>query len=137
MQKSNTMRKPELVSPACFGKSVLLIDPDIVNHQLHRIIFEKYKVNLQCSKSLRHGIWLVQENPPDLILTEILFNGHLNLEHIFLLKQEKNVPIIVQTCQFSELYEDNCKIRGADAYFTKPLHWELYLKAIERCLVKG
>jgi len=137
MQKSNTMQKPELVSPACFGKSVLLIDPDEVNQCLHQFYLKKYKINLQCSKSLRHAIWLVQENPPDLILTEIYFNGYLQYEHLFLLRQEKEIPIIVQTCQLPEWYENNCMIRGAEAYFTKPLQWELYLKAIERCLVNA
>lgn len=135
MQKSQTQR-PELVSPACFGKSVLLIDPDEVNHELHRLHLKKYKVKLQCTKSLRHAIWLSQEQPPDIILSEIYFNGFINYEHLFLLRREKEIPIIVQTCQIEQQHMNNCLIRGIEAYFTKPLNWKEYLKCIERCLIK-
>ena len=136
MQKPNTMKTTGQASQVCFGKSVLLIDPDEVNHRLHLIHLKKYKIKLQCTKSLRHALWLVQENPPDLILCEIYFNGYLNYEHLFLLRQEKYMPIIVQSCQPTQWHQENCKIRGAEAYFTKPLHWKKYITEIERCLMK-
>ena len=134
MQKSRTQR-PEHASQACFGKSVLLVDTDEINHQLHRIYLKKYKIKLICTKSLRHAFWLVQEHPPDIILTEIYFNGYLNYEHLFLLRKEKLMPVIVQSSQPPQLHAENCKIRGAEAYFTKPLNWQEYLKCIEGCLV--
>ena len=62
------MRKSELVSPACFGKSVLLIDSDVNNHIMHQFYLKENKINLQYSKSIRHALWMVQEDPPDLIL---------------------------------------------------------------------
>lgn len=135
MQQSINMQKPELISPACFGKCVLLIDPDEVNYVIHKFYFKKNKLNLQYSKSLRHAIWMVQENPPDLILSEVFFNGKIEYGHLYLFQKEKNIPIIVQSNQPLDKYEEDCAIRGAIAYFTKPLDWYRYLKMIEKCLV--
>ena len=136
MQKTNT-KNAGRVSQACFGKRVLLIDPDELNHELHYFQLKKYKIKLQCSKSLRHALWLAQENPYDLILSEIFFNGHLHYEHIFTLRQENLVPIIVQSTQSEKEHSENCLIRGATAYFRKPLQWIPYLKTIEACLIDG
>lgn len=132
MQKSNT--KPRQVSQACFGKSILLIDTDEVNHELHQAFLKKFKCQLTYSKSLIHALWLVQEKPPDLILTEIYFNGYLHYDHLFALRREHLMPIIIQSTQNPLIHEVNCKIRGAEAYFQKPLNWQKYLKSIESCL---
>lgn len=129
MQKSNT--KPKQVSQACFGKSILLIDIDELNHELHRFHLKKFNCQLSFSKSLRHALWLAEENPPDLILTEIYFNGYLHFEHLFTLRKEQIMPIIVQTTLNPLIHEVNCKIRGAKAYFQKPLPWDKYSQAIE------
>ena len=136
MQKSHKLQKPGQVSQACFGKRVLLIDTDELNHELHQLHLKKFKCRLSCTKSLRHGLWLAQENPPDLILTEIYFNGHLHYEHLFNVREEHLMPIIVQSTLSPLVHEVNCKIRGAEAYFRKPLNWKLYLKEIERCLIE-
>lgn len=136
MQKSNKVHIAEKVSPACFGKSVLLIDTDTRNHLLHRMHLKKYKLDLICTKSLRHAIWLANEQPPDLILTEIYFNGYLHYDHLFWLRMEKFMPIIVQTSQPVRYHRENCNIRGAEAFFCKPLDWKSYMERIENCLLK-
>lgn len=115
-------------------KSILLIDPNPEVYTNHQHYLKKDKINLQYSKSLRHALWLVQENLPDLILSEIYFNGFIEYEHLFLLRQVKDIPIIVQSSQLPDNYADNCLIRGAQAYFSKPLDWPKYLQTIEKCL---
>ncbi|PKP33642.1 MAG: hypothetical protein CVU00_10585 [Bacteroidetes bacterium HGW-Bacteroidetes-17] len=134
MQKSHMMQKPRQASQACFGKRILLIDPDEINYELHHFQLKKFKIKLEYTKSLRHALWLIQENPPDLILTEIYFNGHLHYEHLFSLRQEMLTPIIVQSSQSAAHHAENCRIRGAKAYFRKPLQWDEYTKAILYCL---
>jgi CheY-like chemotaxis protein len=136
MPKVKTTKIAEHLFSPCFGKSVLLIDPDEINHQLHRLYLKKYGLKLTCTKSLRHALWLVQEQPPDLILTEIYFKGHLHYEHLFWLRMEKFMPIIVQTCQSPLKHEELCMIRGADAYITKPIEWDRYVAVVLQCLVK-
>lgn len=121
----------------CTGKSVLLIDTDECNHILHHVWLRKYHLKLICTKSLRHAIWLVQENPPDLILSEIDFNGYVHYAHLYMLRYEYDVPIIIQSLQPIQNHKENCMIRGAEAYFTKPIDWNNYLKVIERCLIEN
>ena len=115
-------------------KTILLIDPDPDVYTIHQLYLKKYKINLQYSKSLRHALWLVQENPPDLILSEIYFDGSIEYEHLFLLRDVNDIPIIVQSSQLPEDYSENCIIRGAQAYFSKPIDWSKYLEAIGKCL---
>jgi CheY-like chemotaxis protein len=137
MQNSNSRQTILQASQACAEKSVLLIDTDETNHLLHQIYLSKYKIELLYSKSLRHAIWLAQEQPPDLILTDIYFNGHLHYEHLFHLRQEKIMPIVVQTSQLPQLHKENCIVRGAEAYFTKPIDWHQYLTLIIKCLTRN
>lgn len=118
-------------------KSILLIDPDPEVYTIHHHYLKKYKINLQYSKSIRHALWLVQENQPDLILSEIYFNGIIEFEHLYLLREVKDLPIIIQSCQLPEKHSENCLMRGAQAYFGKPLDWPKYLQTIEECLLEN
>ncbi len=135
MQKTKHAKQRWDYPQECKGKKVLLIDPDSKNHQLHKHYFKKLRIKLTCTKSLRHGLWLTQEEKPNLILTEIYFQGFVEYEHLFLLRKEHYMPIIVQTCLADSHYEHLCHACGSDAYFIKPLLWETYVNTIYNFLL--
>ena len=135
MQKPIIGRTTKRAPQAFIGKTILLIDTDEKNHLLHQIYLDR--ATFLSTPSILHGIWLVQELDIDLVLTEIHFHGYTIYDHLYMILKEKMVPIIVQSTQLPHEHKENCIIRGAEAYFQKPVEWKKYLEFIGRTLAEN
>lgn len=103
------------------AKSILLIEDDL---DIQRVYSEKLKnegYDVRLAVDVPHGLQLLEELPPDIILLDIMLPGKMNgfemLEHIKGNQRFKDIPVIVLTNLDTE--KDQAIAVGAADYLVK------------------
>jgi DNA-binding response OmpR family regulator len=106
------------------ASKVLLIEDDASFRKAvgDVLALEGYKVSQ--APSGKAGISAAQENPPDLVILDLIMPGMKGLEVCQFLKQDSrtaNVPIIILTGNDKDGQDIACLDMGADDYLIKPV----------------
>ena len=108
-------------------KTILIIEDDNDIHKLLKNILEEKNYKTIGAFSGTEALILLEKEKVDLILLDLMLPG-LSGEEI--IKQVKNIPIIVISAKISPNDKVNTLLNGANDYITKPFNTEELLARI-------
>lgn len=109
-------------------KTILVVEDNIDVHNLIKELLEKEQYKVLDAYSGTESIMILEKQEVDLILLDLMLPG-LNGEEI--IKQIKNIPIIVISAKISPEDKVNALLEGANDYITKPFNKEELLARIK------
>ena len=98
-------------------KKILVVEDDMDIHNLIKKVLEKERYEVISAYSGTEAILLIEKNNIELILLDLMLPG-LSGEEV--IKQIKNIPIIVISAKISTEDKVNVLTIGANDYITKP-----------------
>lgn len=102
------------------GQKILIIEDTKSIRDILRINAEKHGYSVQEAYDGPSGLEKFQEDPPDLILLDVLLPGLSGLDVCRWIRQTSKVPIIVISAKKEESVKVAFLNAGADDYVTKP-----------------
>ena len=102
---------------------ILIIDDDESTVYLISEFFKKRGITFKATGLGNEAMYLIQKNPPKLILLDILLPDNDGYEICKSIKSNskfKNIPIFYITAVPESEVKEELKITGADGYFLKP-----------------
>ena len=121
------------------AKILVIDDDDQVVSVIARWL-SKAGYEVECACDGKRGLRFLENEPVDLIVTDIVMPGKEGLETISMIrKMKKTVPIIAMSGAGSygpELYLSMALSLGADHALQKPFDKELLLSTVRMCLSK-
>lgn len=108
-------------------KTILVVEDDTDIHKLIKNILKENNYKVIGAFSGTEALMLIEREKIDLILLDLMLPG-LNGEDI--IKQVKNIPIIVISAKISPEDKINTLLSGANDYITKPFNSEELLARI-------
>lgn len=120
------------------GKRILCIEdhPEMID--LIRLILERRGFQVEGAISGREGIEAMMQNPPDLVLLDLMMpdvDGWEVYRQIKAREVLKNIPIIVVTAKAQGIDRVlGLHIAGVDDYITKPFGPRELVESVERIL---
>lgn len=109
-------------------KNILIVEDNIDIHNLIKEVLEKENYKAISSYSGTEALMVLEREKVDLILLDLMLPG-INGEEI--IKQVKNIPIIVISAKISQEDKINVLLNGANDYITKPFDIEELLARIK------
>ena len=113
---------------------VVLIDDDPAMHDVVKRTLSKSGVTMLGATNGEHGLEIVRESKPKLILLDVYMSGRDGWSILREVKSDpelKDIPVVMVT-QLSE--ERFAKSLGADGYFTKPIDRKRFVEEISSIL---
>jgi signal transduction histidine kinase/CheY-like chemotaxis protein len=117
--------------------SVLLIDDDIVVHDLVERVLAKEGFDVVSASNAVDGLHAARENPPSLILLDIMLPGIDGWEVLRILKADAKLsrcPVILLTVSDDV---QRGRVLGAKAHLVKPIDRDELLRVVRRHLDRG
>lgn len=118
-------------------KRVLVVEDNIDNYELVRVILNHAGYDAFLAVNGRDGLDAARLQKPDLILLDLglpEMNGWLAAERLKSDEATKNIPLYALTAHTLPRDRNRALEAGCDGYFSKPLHVESFLKAITSLL---
>jgi signal transduction histidine kinase len=103
---------------------VLVVDDDIMCRTIAERLFSKMVRSVMVADSLDNGLWLANEQPPDLILLDLNMPGISGKDMLYKIKHHPrlaDVPVIICSADAYEETIADMKNFGADGYLVKPI----------------
>jgi DNA-binding response OmpR family regulator len=107
--------------------NILLLEPDAILATTYQKAFEHTGSTVRRSVSAQDAVFLVDENPPDVIIVEIQLIAHSGIEFLYELRsyaEWQHIPVLIHSCippsEFEhsmELLRGMLNVRG---YLYKP-----------------
>lgn len=116
------------------SKKILVIDDDQkVTTMIRRgLTFEGYEVNV--ANGGREGLMLILEQPPDLVILDVMMPGIDGLEVCRRLRKDGNIPILMVTGRDTVADRVEGLETGADDYLVKPFAFEELVARVKALL---
>ncbi|MFT6065362.1 MAG: CheY-like chemotaxis protein [Paraglaciecola sp.] len=114
------------------GKTVLVVDDNIMNIMIANIILKKYDVVVSEASNGEEAVNYLKNNECDLILMDLqmpVINGY-EASEIIRQKLRLNLPIIALTASNTEEEREKCFEVGMNDYLAKPFSEEQLLQTI-------
>jgi DNA-binding response OmpR family regulator len=124
------------------SRPILIIedDPDIADVLRYSLEREKFETRLAITGKEGLSASLDRDNPPALILLDLLLPGMNGLEICRRLRREpltQHTPILMITAKASEADFNNAHAAGVDGYITKPFSVRAVIARIDDLLRRG
>src|SRR5512133_18170 len=120
------------------ARSVVYIEDDQEMIELVVLILTRRGFQVQGANGGRHGLDIILQNPPDLILLDLMMPGMDGWEVYQQLKSNektRNIPVIVVTAKAQAIDRVlGLHIAKVDDYITKPFRPQELLDSIDRVL---
>ncbi len=116
------------------NRSILLIDADWLNFELHKLHFKTFNCVLLFARSFEEASRMFYEHEIDLVITEVFFLDEMGKEFLQTVSDAYNIPVILQTTQVLDTLQLNNLGFTPDLYCQKPVVWEPYSKALNQYL---
>lgn len=120
-------------------KKVLVVEDNMDNYELVRVILEHGGYDVFLAVNGRDGVDAARLQQPDLILMDLglpEMDEWDAAEKIKADKSTKNIPLYALTAHTLPRDRFRALQAGVDGYFTKPLHVEVFLDEIKKALEK-
>ena len=114
------------------GKTVLVVDDNIMNIMIANIILKKYDVVVSEASNGEEAVNYLKNNECDLILMDLqmpVINGY-EASEIIRQKLRLNLPIIALTASNTEEEREKCFEVGMNDYLAKPFSEDQLLQTI-------
>jgi len=138
---ASSLAAPESLPPVQVRKegSVLVVDDQEENRELLSRRLAPLGYSVQIAESGQRALELVADNPPDLILLDILMPGRDGFEVLRCLKASaatQHIPVIMLSALDEEAGIARCIEMGAEDYLAKPFN-PVFLRArVSACMEK-
>jgi len=122
---------------AAIAKSILIIEDDPSFSRAINHIVEKEGYDVSTASNGMTGLRMVRENPPDLLILDVMLPGLDGFEICSQLRSDPptaELPIIMLSAKGQETDRETGLKVGASEYLTKPVNRELLLETISRLL---
>ena len=119
------------------GKCILLVDDGEVERHVVTRILEKRGYKVLCAENGKIGLYLAENERPDLILLDCIMPGLSGPEVCKQLKEKtgtKNIPVIFLTTLDTPANIVDCYDLGAVQFLAKPVSAKILIKQIETTL---
>jgi signal transduction histidine kinase len=103
---------------------VLVVDDDIMCRTIAERLLRKMVQSVMVADSLDNGLWLANEQPPNLILLDLNMPGISGKDMLYKIKHHpllSHVPVIICSADAYEETIADMKTLGADGYVVKPI----------------
>lgn len=121
-------------------ESILIIDDDIMNLNLHKTIFETAGYTVYTAKSGPEGLALIQQTPPEVILMDLAMPGMDGFEVTQQLQQHPEtakIPIIACSAFATRDSQQKAFDTGCVGYITKPVNPERLVAQVKKIIVNA
>ncbi len=121
------------------GAKILIVDDSSVNNYLLENILEEKGYNLQIAFDGKEALNFLNEDPPDLVLLDIMMpgiDGYEILDKMTSDNKLKNIPVIMVTSKTEPQDKQKAMDIGAIDYIEKPIDIEKLLVKVENVLKK-
>lgn len=121
-------------------KSILMVEDDLTNRKLVRVILGGRGYLIQEADSMRQAVEALRDGKPDLLLLDIRLGDGSGLDLIRSLRADPafdHIPAIALTAQAMKDDESRFLAAGFDGYIAKPLDTRQLPEMIERFLKEG
>ncbi|WP_067052758.1 response regulator [Methanofollis ethanolicus] len=117
---------------------ILITDDSSFQRKIISSILDKEGFETVCARNGREGLDLAAENPPDLIVLDLLMPEMDGFEMMKQLRERGlTAPVIILTADIQESTLDACRKMGARACLNKPLKKDDLLATIRDILDQG
>ena len=117
--------------------TVLVIEDQHETVALIKAILATRNIDMVAVERAQAGIDLIQSNPPDVVIMDLLLPGMDGFTAIEIIKTDdstKHIPVIAITAASIANSHERLRKAGADAFVAKPFKIPELLGAIERFL---
>ncbi len=118
----------------------LVLDDSVVNLDLLRSLLEPHGIQVQAATTIRQAMTLLDEQTPDLIISDMHIGQELGQDFYTLVKDRPAlaaVPFMFLTSTVPRELRDLARgSHGADRFITRPIDNVLLLAEIESCLAR-
>jgi two-component system cell cycle response regulator len=121
-------------------KTVLVIEDDLKNTKLMRILLERGKYRVINATEAKEGIRLAREQKPVLILMDIQLPGMDGISATRLIKDDpalKRIPVVAVSSYAMEEDIEKAVKAGCSGYLTKPINVQTFLDRIKDFVMKN
>ncbi|MBN2519658.1 MAG: response regulator [Bacteroidales bacterium] len=121
------------------GAKILIVDDSSVNNYLLENILEEKGYTLQIAFDGKEALNFLNEDPPDLVLLDIMMpgiDGYEILDKMTSDNKLKNIPVIMVTSKTEPQDKQKAMDIGAIDYIEKPIDIETLLIKVENVLKK-
>ena len=121
------------------AKNILIIEDDPSFSRAINHIIGKEGYNVDTASNGMTGLRMAKENPPDLLILDIMLPGIDGFEICSQLRNNpptSNLPIIMLSAKGQETDKETGLKVGANEYLTKPINRELLLETIDKLLAQ-
>ncbi|MGI6224063.1 MAG: two-component regulator propeller domain-containing protein [Prevotella sp.] len=137
--KSNTEPTSEEKQEEQFRYTVLIVDdnPDFIEFMRSEF---KYDYRVITASNGHEALSLVDEDRPDIILTDVMMpvmDGNELCRRVKQNESTKDIPVVMLTARLSEENEKESRDCGADDYIKKPFNLELLKDHVKKLLKQG
>lgn len=112
---------------------ILIVDDDAQNREIVKLRLQQAGFDVQEAVNGEEGVNAAQENPPDMIVLDVMMPKLDGWQVCRLLKSDfrtKKIPVIMLTARNQQIEELRGWESGADEYLTKPCDYKVLLEKI-------
>jgi DNA-binding response OmpR family regulator len=113
------------------NKHILIVDDDALMRRSLAFNLEQAGYRVSSAENAEDAFLLVERDPPDLILLDIILPGMDGLDALHNFREKYSLPVIFLTARRRELDETLGLELGADDYVTKPFDMNVLLARIK------
>lgn len=114
------------------GKRVLVVDDNMMNIMVVKVILSEYEIILSEATNGEQAVAFLEKNPTDLILMDLkmpVLDG-FQATNIIRKKLKLTTPIIALTANSIEEEKIKCLELGMNDYLTKPFDRDVFLEIV-------
>jgi len=120
------------------SKRILIVDDQVAFIELFKEYFEDFGYEVVTSPLAKKAIEIFEQNPCDLVITDVVMPGMNGLDFLKeLKKRQKDLHVIVISGFTTEEQVQEALKLGADVYLEKPFSLQKLKENVERLLTKG
>lgn len=102
------------------GQTIMVVEDDVEIREVIRLYLEKNKYRVILAENGEDALALAAEEPPDLVILDVLLPGLSGFEVCSELREISSVPILFLSCKKDEMDKIKGLNMGGDDYITKP-----------------
>jgi len=125
------------MTPPTAAASILVVDDDAYVCLSLQALLEEEGYRVRTAGSGIEGLRLLQEEPPDLVILDLLMPDMDGLEVCRRIREVSTVPVLMLTARMEEQEHLRTLVAGASGYLIKPVSQDKLRKAIRAALRRG
>lgn len=112
-------------------RNILVVEDEEKIREFLKEFLEEHNFNVTLADDGQKALELIEENRPELMITDLLLPGEHGIPLIKTVKEKYFIPVIIISSIYDrDEVEDFMEEYSVEAFFEKPLHLDLLLEKI-------